>query len=97
MARFKTCRVTYQGQRYQINADGSVFAGRTIEEPVTDGRAMPTGEIMRTRLFDVRVSDETLVAAIRADAGRQRRNRSARERNQAMRDLGIVRTPYGWE
>lgn len=24
-------------------------------------------------------------------------NRNARERNQAYRDLGLVKTPYGWE
>jgi len=88
MAKFKACRVTYQGQRYQINADGSVFAGRVIEEPVTDGCAQPTGETFRTRLFDVAVIDEALIKAIRSDASRQRRNRSARKRNDAMRNLG---------
>lgn len=34
---------------------------------------------------------------IRHKATRLRRNRASRERNQAMRDLGMKRTSYGWE
>lgn len=42
-------------------------------------------------------TDRELDKQVRAEAARQRRNRNSRERNQAMRDLGLVRTPYGWE
>lgn len=38
-----------------------------------------------------------LVKAIRSELSRRRRNANARARSQAMRDLGMVRTPYGWE
>lgn len=31
------------------------------------------------------------------DAQRAKRNRAARGRNAAMRSLGLVKTPYGWE
>ncbi len=34
---------------------------------------------------------------VRREAARQRRNRNARERADAMRLLGLVKTPYGWE
>ena len=36
-------------------------------------------------------------ALVRAHASRLRQNRNSRERYQAMRDLGMVKTPYGWE
>ena len=33
----------------------------------------------------------------KAEAARLRKNRNRRERDQAMRDTGMVKTPYGWE
>lgn len=39
----------------------------------------------------------SLAKAVRAEAARQRRNRNARERHQAMTDLGMRRTPYRYE
>jgi hypothetical protein len=38
-----------------------------------------------------------IASDVRAEASRQRRNRRARERHDAMRSLGLVKTPYGWE
>ncbi len=35
--------------------------------------------------------------AVKATVARLRRNKAARMRNATMRDLGMVRTPYGWE
>ncbi len=35
--------------------------------------------------------------AILAELKRRERNAARRGRYQAMRDLGMVRTPYGWE
>jgi len=32
-----------------------------------------------------------------ADKRRMRRNRNRREHDEAMRSLGLVKTPYGWE
>lgn len=34
---------------------------------------------------------------VRREASRLRRNRNARERHQAMRDVGMTKTSYGWE
>lgn len=44
-----------------------------------------------------RVQDVDDAKDIRRYAARLRRNRNARERHQAMRDLGMKQTPYGWE
>ena len=41
------------------------------------------------------VTDSTLARAVRHEATRQRRNRNARERHQAMLDLGLVRVRGG--
>ena len=38
-----------------------------------------------------------LAASVRIEAARQIRNRNARDRGEAMRDLGLVRTSCGWE
>ena len=35
--------------------------------------------------------------AIREMKARDRKRRRARDRYRAMRDLGMVKTPYGWE
>ena len=84
------CRVTYQGTRYQIFEAGMVRPTRMIEEPVTDGSAQPTGETMRTRVYDDPV-DAEMAKAIRQEAARQRRNRNARDRHQTMLSLGLTR------
>lgn len=78
------CRVTYEGQRYQIEANGEV-------RPTLD-KVMPA----TTRLACLPLP-ESEAKLIRREASRQRRNRNARERNQAMRDLGLKRTSCGWE
>lgn len=75
----KPCRITYEGQRYQIERDGTVRPTRLITEPVTDGQAMPTGDTFKTRIYDAPVN-ATVAKAVRADAARQRKNRNARER-----------------
>ena len=41
------------------------------------------------------VADSTLAKAVRHEAARQRRNRNARERHQAMLDLGLARVRRG--
>ena len=92
----KPCRVTYQGQRYQIGRNGSVTLGHIIEEPSMDGSAQPTGEIIRTMEWDVPVDAQT-ATAVRREAARQRRNKTSQERYRAMRDVGMTKTPYGWE
>lgn len=81
-----TTRLTFEGFRYQINADGSVFG--------------QDGALRNERCagaFNDPVVDDKVAAMIRAEAKRQRRNREARGRYSAMRSLGLVKTPYGWE
>ena len=36
-------------------------------------------------------------AQLKAEARRKRRNATSRERYAAMKSLGMVKTPYGWE
>lgn len=81
--RCTPCRVVYELQRYQIEADGSV-------RPVpTD---FPEYNAALVRLIDP--VEEPLARTIRQHASRLRRNRNARERNQARRDLGMKQTPW---
>ncbi len=82
----KTTRLTFEGFRYQINKDGTVFAqmGALRNEPTSAP-------------FTDQVIDLDCIKAVKAEAARLRRNRSARERADVMRSLGMKRTPYGWE
>lgn len=41
--------------------------------------------------------EDRISKVVRREASRLRRNRNARERNQAMKDLGLTKTPFGWE
>lgn len=77
----KPCRLTYNGARYQIERNGMVRPVRIAEEPVLNSQGLPTGDTLRTRVFDAWVSQD-LAKQVRAEAIRQRRNRSARERRQ---------------
>ncbi len=78
------CRVTYEGQRYRIYKDGTVREIFMSQNGSTElGYGLPQSEIS--------------AKLIRREASRQRRNRNARERHQAMRDLGMTKTSYGWE
>ena len=83
----KPSRVTYQGTRYEISADGTVRPTRIIEEPDFDGRAQPTGTTYKTRVYDAAVDAET-AKAVRQEAARQRRNRNARERQVGEKGHG---------
>jgi len=78
----KPCRLTFNGQRYQINQDGSVYL--IVSDPYATVQA-PAPE------------SADIAKAVRAEASRLRRNRHARVRSQVMREMGLVKTPYGWE
>lgn len=82
------CRVTYEGQRYQISRDGIV---RTFQPPVLGAQAFELGD----------PEPESFAKLIRREASRQRRNRNRREADAAKRDLGLVRGSGGafggWE
>lgn len=76
------CRVRYQGCFYKIQENGEIF--HTV---------IRNGEWLVARFPE----KEERAKLIRREASRLRRNRNARERNQARRDLGLKKTPYGWE
>lgn len=80
------CRVTYDGNRFHVCSNGKVYF--CYREKLVDGSYID---------LDGSECSETLSKAVRREASRLRRNRNARERNQAMRDLGMVKTSYGWE
>lgn len=82
------CRVTYQGQRYQIEADGTVRRVSTYENIYQTPE-----DVLRSQP----VISESIAKVVRKEASRQRRNRNTRERNAAMRSLGMTKTPFGWE
>jgi hypothetical protein len=84
------CRVTVEGKRYEVARDGSV---RETWAAVTRDDGTETG----TRFYGLPLGcDEA--AAVRREAQRQRRNRNARDRADALRSLGMKRTLSGtWE
>lgn len=95
------CRVTYQGVRYQIEENGEVRRVTAL-----NGEPTPMDYISGSKMAaNVRRDRPTLsepeAKLVRREASRQRRNRNARERTQAMKDLGLVRTKGGafggWE
>lgn len=85
--RCTPCLVTYEGMRYHVHSDGRVFfyAVNVMADGSREGR-------------DGSETSDSLAVTVRRHASRLRRNRNARERNQAMRDLGMKRTREGgWE
>ncbi len=76
------CRVTFQGSRYMIAADGTVTPVRPVDVNYSEPAEPVSPEFAKD---------------VRAEAARLRRNRNTRDRNNAMRSLGLVKTPYGWE
>lgn len=97
---FKPCRVTYQGHRYQIEANGTVrnitgfILARFDGQPQHSGDKvtildLKSAEIMTPPEASALIPEERFDVAreVRREASRQRRNRNARERNAAMRFL----------
>lgn len=83
------CLVRYEGIVYRISSKGEVIA-------LTQGVSKDGKE---TWAVDPNSSPlpESLAKPIRREASRLRRNRNARERNQARRDVGMKHTAQGWE
>ena len=78
----KPCRVTYEGQRYQISRDGSVW--------LVAGPGYAEGAV-----HFAHPEPADLALAVRREAARQRRNRNARDRHEALTGLGLRRAPGG--
>lgn len=91
--RCTPCRVKYLDTYYRISEDGEVRetwnTGEYFRSP--DGKRTPVWQVSDEPESD---NDARL---IRREASRLRRNRNAREHRQAMKDLGLKQTPYGWE
>lgn len=77
------CRVTYDGPVYHILSNGEVR--ECVRVDTGAWQDFP------------QLEDESKAKLIRREASRLRRNRNARERNQALRSLRMTKTPYGWE
>lgn len=91
------CRVTIDGKRWRIYSDGSVSIALTYAE-VQRLNFINVKEVLDYESKLPRLLPHSLEAkTIRREASRLRRNRTTRERNQAMRDMGMTKTPYGWE
>lgn len=77
------CRVMYNGEPYRIFSNGVVMPLLRDNESgkLLNGLPVPESE----------------AKLIRREASRLRRNRNARERDQARRDCGLTKTKYGWE
>lgn len=76
------CRVTYEGVRYRVLSNGDI---QSVAGTFTEF----TGPLISAH--------ESVARLVRREAARQRRNCNARERHSTMKDLGYVKTPYGWE
>lgn len=76
------CRVTYEGNRWEVAADGHVRSISGVFADFFGPWIHPNSETAKK---------------VRREASRLRRNRNARERHAAMRDLGMKRTSYGYE
>lgn len=93
------CRVTYNGQRYRILSNGGVAETPTPQPKPADVGVATIAELLQWEIDNLtwRDAHSTLAREVRHEASRLRRNRNARERNQALRSLGMTKTPYGWE
>lgn len=78
------CRLSIAGTEYEISRDG------TVRETWL---ASPGG----TRMYNPPLAHSDDAKEIRREASRRRRNRVARQYRQAMKDMGLTHTPYGWE
>lgn len=97
--RCTPCRVTYHGQRYRVLSDGRVAETPTPQPKPADVGVSDITELLQWELDHLiwHSAHSPLARDVRREASRLRRNRNARERNPAHRDLGLVKTPYDWE
>lgn len=88
------CRVTVDGDRYQIEANGTVRPVGDFVFSIGDSklRRAELTEAVRARYLALPESKAKLV---RREASRQRRNRNRRESDAAKRDMGLVRAAGG--
>lgn len=68
-----------------------------VESMSTRFKVHSNGSVQIVGQETVYEPEDRISKVVRREASRLRRNRNARERNRAMRDLGLVKTPYGWE
>jgi len=86
------CRINYKGQKYRILSDGSVTGTLTESQMHELGlpniKAVLDYEVRELRLYGPHTPE---AKTIRREAARLRRNRNARERNQANAKEQAVR------
>jgi phosphopantetheinyl transferase len=81
----KASRLTYDGKRYEVSSDGTV---RQILSTQTG--TSPEGKPMVARVYG-QPEEREFARLVIADAARQRRNRNARAKHEALTGLGLVR------
>jgi hypothetical protein len=70
----------------RVQPRGTRYGSATCDAiELTTDDLTPAGKALATELADI------------ANAAKRRRNATARARNNAMKSLGMTRTPYGWE
>jgi anti-sigma factor RsiW len=72
-------------------------AGQNVTLGERLGRVCETGAALYDTARDMSTTEADRKRARLAKARREKRNASSRSRYGALRDAGMVRTPYGWE
>lgn len=80
MATFRACKLTFNGKHYRINAQ------RVVAEVLSTDAVLNDPSYVNIRFCDSVESD-----AVLAEVTRLRHNKARRSKDQAMRDLGLVR------
>lgn len=80
------CRVNINGNRYRVLSDGRVAKLQVPQVKPTDVKELLQWELENLQWND---AHSDIARAVRQEASRIRRNRNARERNQAKRDIGL--------
>ena len=101
--RCTPCRVNFKDKRYRVLADGSVAEIPTPQPTPADLGLQSVKDVLKWELANLQWHSphSDFARDVRREAARLRRNRNARERARAMKDLGLRRAPggafHGWE
>lgn len=90
-------RVTIGNIRYRIWSNGDISYSLRPDQMEVEGVKTLGDLIQYEKSHTLYFAYQQPAAEIRKESQRLRRNKLSRERNQAMRDLGMKKTPYGWE
>ena len=75
----KSCRLRFEGSRYMVNENGVVAEIGENDPCNVEG------------FETIQICDMAITELVLAEVKRLRRNKARRERDQAMRDIGMVK------